>query len=128
MANKFEVNTNEYLNQCDEKDVISFDSEKLISVSKLKDIVFQSFSESGIAAIINYLAQKLDVSVRNINSWFDQGVKCEILRAGSQGWQKGKIKINVTLEFIPDEPEEAEIEPIQQHANSLDDIRQIISQ
>jgi KGK domain len=120
MTDNFKVNTNEYLKQCDEKDIVSFNSEKWISVSKLKDIVFQSFRESGITAIINYLAQKLDVTVRNINSWFDQGVKCEILRAGSQGWQKGKIKINVSLEFIPDEPEVIE--------SPLDDVRQELKQ
>ncbi|TAG95801.1 MAG: hypothetical protein EAZ09_07435 [Oscillatoriales cyanobacterium] len=32
---------------------------------------------------------------------------CEILGVGAQGWKKGKIKLklNVTIEFCPDEPE-----------------------
>ena len=55
-------------------------------------------------------------SNENSSAWFSQGEKCEILRAGSSGWDNGKIKINVTLEFIPDESEEAQ--------SPLDDIRQ----
>jgi hypothetical protein len=118
MADNFKVNTNEYLNQCDEKDVMSFEPEKLISVSKLEDIVFQSFRESGIRAISNYLSEKFNV--RETHFWFGQGGECEILRAGSQGWQKGKIKINVSLEFLPDE-----LEVIQ---SPLDDVRQEFKQ
>jgi KGK domain len=38
------------------------------------------------------------------NSWFQpEGVECEALRFGSQGWQKGRIRL--CLEFCPDEPD-----------------------
>ncbi|MGB3514204.1 MAG: KGK domain-containing protein [Microcoleaceae cyanobacterium] len=36
------------------------------------------------------------------------GLECEVLRLGAQSWQKGKIKVKVTVEFCPDEPEETE--------------------
>ncbi|WP_310487483.1 KGK domain-containing protein [Chamaesiphon sp. VAR_69_metabat_338] len=37
------------------------------------------------------------------NGWFKpEGVECEALRFGSQGWQKGRIRL--CLEFCPDEP------------------------
>jgi KGK domain len=37
------------------------------------------------------------------NGWFtSQGIDCEALRFGSQGWQKGRIRL--CLEFCPDEP------------------------
>jgi KGK domain len=37
------------------------------------------------------------------NGWFQpEGVECEALRFGSQGWQKGRIRL--CLEFCPDEP------------------------
>ena len=49
---------------------------------------------------------------------FEEGVCFQILKAGSSGWQKGKLRINVTLEFIPDEPEE--------NKSPLDDVRQEI--
>lgn len=118
MKDEFKLNINEYLNQCDEKDVMSFEPEKLISVSKLKDIVFQSFYLSGLHVINQQISilSGLDCSYL----WFKQGGECEILKAGSQGWQKGKIKINVSLEFIPDEPEVIE--------SPLDDVRQELKQ
>jgi hypothetical protein len=36
------------------------------------------------------------------------GVDCQILKP-SKNWQKGKVRIKVTLEFCPDEPEIEEI-------------------
>jgi KGK domain len=40
------------------------------------------------------------------NGWFQpEGVECEALRFGSQGWQKGRIRL--CLEFCPDEPDRA---------------------
>ncbi len=118
MANSFNLNSNEYLQQCDSKDVISFNSDKWIGVGKLKEIVHRSFTKSGVDAAINYISKNSEL--RNNVLWFNDGEKCEILKAGSQGWQKGKIKINITLEFIPDEPESIE--------SPLDDVRQEIEQ
>ncbi|ACB52473.1 hypothetical protein cce_3125 [Crocosphaera subtropica ATCC 51142] len=40
---------------------------------------------------------------------------------GSNSWKKGKIRLKVSLEFIPDEPKIKEIE------SPLDDIRQSIN-
>ena len=38
------------------------------------------------------------------SGWFDQqGIECEALRFGSNGWQKGRIRL--CLEFCPDESE-----------------------
>ena len=37
------------------------------------------------------------------DGWFsDQGIDCEVLRFGANGWQKGKVRIS--LEFCPEEP------------------------
>lgn len=46
--------------------------------------------------------------------WFREGVDCEMLQPNSN-WQKGKLKIRISLEFCPDRPE-----------SPLDDIRQQI--
>ncbi|MEM7552998.1 MAG: KGK domain-containing protein [Cyanobacteria bacterium P01_A01_bin.84] len=35
--------------------------------------------------------------------WLIDGQACEVLRPGTQGWQKGKVRIS--LEFCPDERE-----------------------
>ena len=118
---EFYLDINEYLTQCDSKDVISFESKKWISVSKLKDIIYQSFYSAGIESVVTHIAQNSDLNdISKMYSWFFQGEECEILKAGSKGWQKGKIKINVTLEFIPDESESVE--------SPLDDVRQEFNQ
>ena len=109
----FKLNTNEYLKQCDPRDVVSFNSEKWVNIKKLKQFIQESFSLYAIAEIITCISDHSDLN--NVSAWFSQGEQCEILRAGSKGWQKGKIKVNVTLEFIPDKPKET---------SPLDDVRQ----
>ena len=116
MSDNFEVNVNEYLEKCDLRDVLSFETDHLINISKFKNIVHHSFLSSGISSVCGYILN--NSSLKNSNDWFYEGKKCEILQAG-KGWQKGKLKINVTLEFIPDEPEET---------SPLDEVRQEIEQ
>jgi KGK domain len=36
---------------------------------------------------------------------FNEGIVGKVLRFGSQGWQKGKIRFKISIEFCPDEPE-----------------------
>ena len=109
-----QLNTNEYLSNCDPRDVISFNNEKWASVTKLKHIVYRALVDAGISSMTSHIKSYSDF--KNTNTWFKKGEECEILRAGSKGWQKGKLKVNVTLEFIPDEIEEVK--------SPLDDIRQ----
>ena len=111
---------NKHLSNCDAKDVISFSNQVLLGISNFKGIVERSFTCSGIQSMANYIASNSNFkNTNNIGQWFYQGQECEILSAGSKGWLKGKIKINVTLEFIPDEPEEK---------SPLDDVRQELEQ
>jgi hypothetical protein len=118
MPNDFQVDTNEYLSKCDFRDVISLSTQKWVDIKKLKTIIYEAFRSTGINSVITHIANQSDLkNTSKIHSWFYQGEDCEILRAGSKGWQKGKLKINVTLEFIPDEPEET---------SPLDDVRQEI--
>jgi KGK domain len=52
--------------------------------------------------IKNYLANAIDGWSEQKNGWFtDRGIDCEALRFGSNGWQKGRIRL--CLEFCPDE-------------------------
>ena len=65
--------------------------------------------------------------------WFEEGTGCEILRLGAKDWQKGKVKIRVSLDFCPDEPAAKETpnsnEPEITHPESpLDDIRRIMNE
>jgi KGK domain len=53
-------------------------------------------------ALVGHLAQAIAEWNEEKNAWFsDQGIDCEALRFGSNGWQKGRIRL--CLEFCPDE-------------------------
>lgn len=41
-------------------------------------------------------------------AWFEDGIECEILKPNSMGWKKGRVRVNVTIEFYTDEQEEEE--------------------
>ncbi|BAQ62466.1 hypothetical protein GM3708_2872 [Geminocystis sp. NIES-3708] len=41
----------------------------------------------------------------NRKKWLHDGVEVEVLKVGALDWQKGKLKLKVTVEFCPDEPE-----------------------
>ncbi|MEG4940314.1 KGK domain-containing protein [Microcoleus sp. F4-D5] len=65
---------------------------------------------------------------------FGEGIEGEVLRFGSQRWQKGKIRVKIAVEFCPDEPE---VDEAPEHNNSetsqpespLDDLRrQLLNQ
>ena len=54
-------------------------------------------------AIKQQLASAIDGWKEEKSQWFSQaGIDCEALRFGSNGWQKGRIRL--CLEFSPDEP------------------------
>lgn len=116
----FSVETNQYLSNCDSKDVISIGSQSLFHIQKLCNLVLSSLDRNVINSLTNSIYQKLTHKC-NAKLWLEEGEKCEILKADSSGWQKGKIrlKVNLTLEFVPDEPE---IEK-----SPLDDVRQEIN-
>ena len=118
---KFEINLNQFLQKCNSKDVISFGHENWLSVERIRSTISQALHNNVSNYMTKYILEILNFNNNQknygiIQSLFFQGTECEILKAGSQGWQKGKLKINVTLEFIPDEPE------VEQ--SLLDDIRQ----
>jgi len=64
--------------------------------------------------------------------WFEEGIDCEVLKLGAKDWQKGKIKIRVSLEFCPNEPDVEETSAnrqpeISKSESPLDDIRQMMN-
>lgn len=117
VSSGFNVQLDEFLDQCDENDVISFQPDKLVSISKFKSSLSKIIKDYAIQKINEVIASEL--TLNNSNTWFTDGEECEILRAGSSGWQKGKIKVNITLEFIPDTATE--------NQSPLDDLRQEIN-
>lgn len=114
-----ELEINNYLNNCKTSDVIAFQSKNLTYIKKLCDLVLSAIDIN----LSNHIGRSINQKFSNqckAQLWFQDGEPCEILKAGASGWQKGtlKLKINLSLEFIPDEPE-IETSP-------LDDVRQEI--
>lgn len=67
------------------------------------------------------------------NIWSGKGADCEILSPGNNGWQKGKVRVKITLEFCPNEPEIIETPvsnnpEINKSESPLDDIRQMMNE
>ena len=55
------------------------------------------------AAIKDHLEKAIENWTEENNGWFSsEGIDCEALRFGSNGWQKGRIRLS--LEFCPDLP------------------------
>lgn len=63
----------------------------------------------------------------NMRHWLGEGMDCEVLKFGSKGWQQGKVRINISIEFCPKEPEIEEIPESTQPDSPLDDLRQMIN-
>ncbi|MEG4007596.1 KGK domain-containing protein [Microcoleus sp. Pol11C1] len=130
---------------CGNEDALSFGN-AMLKVEKLKETVNRVLPEYGLGETLNksLIEQQLTIEVNFDNNrkrfsydkWFGQGIDCEILRVGAQGWKKGKIKLklNVTIEFCPDEPEVEETPENNESETSkpespLDDLRrQLLNQ
>lgn len=84
--------------------VLSFLPSSMFKVGEFMLTVKEQFDHHGLNALRERLKSRGEIP-GNSNMWFDKGVDCEILSPINNGWQKGKIRIKVTLEFCPDELE-----------------------
>jgi hypothetical protein len=130
---------------CGNDDALSF-GRAMLKIEKLKETVNRVLPEYGLGETLNKSLKEqnlnidLPIDTRQqrflYENWFGEGIDCEILRVGANGWKKGKIKLklNVTIEFCPDEPKvketpennQLEISPPQ---SPLDDLRrQLLNQ
>lgn len=73
-----------------------------------------TFKVSDIIAKINE-SLTYGISDEEKEQLLGKGINCEVLKSGYEGWQKGRIRLNV--EFYPDEPE-----------SPLDELRQQLEQ
>jgi len=94
-----EQEENLILQNCSDDDALAFGSgmfkagnirEKLWTVLKspIASHVYTSLKEQGIEINPGYIGKSLATW-----KWFKQGMECEILKVGAQGWQKGKVKL-----------------------------------
>mgnify|MGYP002654622304 CR=1 FL=1 len=94
--------------------------------------VITSHPTTKIQAIINNLFCKI-LDVRKLSDlekkhyqirkkWIEEGIDCELLNLGDPQWKKGKVRVRVVVEFLPDEPESSD------YQSPLDEIRQEMQQ
>ncbi|EGK87989.1 hypothetical protein D0A34_24580 [Microcoleus vaginatus PCC 9802] len=75
-----------------------------------------------------YLKNSISLVQQIKDVLFNEGIAGKVLRFGSQGWQKGKIRVKICVEFCPEEPE-AEQTPEKNESETpqpespLDDLR-----
>ncbi len=81
-----------------------------------------------------YIKNLINIHEQIKSVLFGEGIAGQVLKFDSQGWQKGKIRVKITVEFCPDEPEveetpesnQLEISPPE---SPLDDLRrQLLNQ
>ncbi len=116
-----------------EDDVFSFP--ELFKVDKIKKAVNEVSRTDSVVQALSYSLSSKGVSINNINNLrpqkvlLDKGIDCEILRIGAKGWKKGRLrlKLQVSVEFCPDEPDAEETGEISQPDSPLDDLRKIIN-
>lgn len=126
MQNKFKPLNDEY-----QDTVLSFTT-SMFKVGELIAEVRKVWRNNGLNILRNTLVNRGDIP-SNSEEWRNQGVSCEILKPGNKSWKKGKIRINISFEFCPDEVEIEEITQcndaeINQAISPLDDIRQMMNQ
>jgi hypothetical protein len=120
----------DFLQSLNDDDVFEL-FDQLVKSQKLKLALDSSFANpikhKLVEHLKSYQINTLDktnsegrITFDKLNIWFDDGAECRILRAGANGWKKGRVKINVSVEFIPDEPE------MNEYQSPLDEIRQQI--
>jgi hypothetical protein len=104
----------EFLESLNNDDVLQLFNQ-LFTVSRIKFALENSFRQP----VPKNFIEQLQLGTR-AHVEFSQGVDCRILKAGASGWKKGRITVNVSVKFIPDEPE------ANQYQSPLDEIRQEI--
>jgi KGK domain len=115
------------LEQIDRDDVLEF-SFGSYRIAKAIDTIKNVFLSDVCTNFSGWLNRKniridpLDDSKQiDPTTWFDRGIDCELLKVGAKGWQKGKIRLKVSLEFIPDETID------DRQTSELDDIRELMT-
>ncbi|XWK88498.1 MAG: KGK domain-containing protein [Phormidium sp.] len=116
---------NYYLQNCSNDDVIQF-SNAIHKVGQLKTAMELAINnQNKLPNTLFYALQEQGVKLENLaatQKLLVDGLDAETLKIGAKGWQKGKIRVRVILEFEPEEPESNEPE------SPLDDLRRMMNE
>ncbi|HEY9610404.1 KGK domain-containing protein [Allocoleopsis sp.] len=102
----------------------------MLKVSDFMKAVKEGLQPVGLDQLRNILNKRGGIP-GNFDQWYEQGVNLEFLKPGAKGWKTGKLRIRITLELLPDEPETEEIPASNELGASklespLDDLRQMM--
>lgn len=112
---------NHNMSQWQDEDVIGFQG-VLCKVGRFKATLCHFFNHEITDQLYKHLKQyNLDIrpikQVKNHSNlgyrdlqdnelWLKEGVDCEVLTVEGGGWKKGKIRINISVEFYPEDSED----------------------
>ena len=94
------------LENCNDHDILRFEDE-VCMIANL-EAQLHDFLLNYSVNLVNHLEEQLKITTpvrdrsTNYEEWFDEGKECEILKQG-QGWQAGKVKVELKIKFEPDE-------------------------
>ncbi|AUT02977.1 KGK domain protein [Nostoc sp. CENA543] len=100
------------LSNCSDNDVFSV-KDQVFKASQIRQALQKIFLEQ-LSKELYILLNDCGISIdpggyivgnrfyRYDSQFFEEGIECEILQPGTAGWQTGKVRINVNIEFIPD--------------------------
>jgi hypothetical protein len=140
---KYQTDMNDLFKPLDsDNDVLTLDKDTF-TVGRLKELVAEEIRMKFVNTQVTHndrtdrlysqdlwtisIGRESNLGLKNIQ-FREVSLNCQLLKVGSQGWQKGKLrtqvcvevsqlKIEVSLEFSPDEPTVPE--------SPLDDLRQL---
>lgn len=103
-------------------------NQKVYMISKLCDSInsyFLEFDQMGreLNSHLSSSEIQTDIPYEDRVHFFDKGVPCSILSPKTNGWQTGRVKVRVevTIDFYPDNPEFLIKEPDQEILEPLDE-------
>lgn len=94
-------------------DVLAFrdGTVKLIKLKRALDVALSSKVPDALADALSTQKLRMEANrqfrtsgawTQRDGSWFREGIDCEILQLGANSWKRGKIRLRVVVEFIPD--------------------------
>jgi hypothetical protein len=121
------IEDNFYSNGCSDDDVISLYG-KFYKVEALKAELNKFLQGEdkysapyGLSQTLNNFEIRIDQS--KALALLTDGTDSEILKVASSGWKKGRFKLKMAIEFIPDEPQIQDELNSSEYKSPLDEIR-----
>ena len=118
------MNNNQFSSLLDDESAINIQEPSMI-LGKPRMFKMNYLKKAILGELLNISMESIEqndsIACENLKL-INEGLKCEILKLGLNNWKKGKVRINISLEFCPDEPE------ISQYESPLDEIRREMNQ